>query len=66
MLPAEIRRVILCAAENLRIGEQDCELDFFAPTDRRCPQRMKDEWKKTAARRSPQSSSDLFNLDSHS
>ena len=26
--------VILCAAENLRIDEQDCGLDFFAPTDR--------------------------------
>ncbi len=26
---------ILCTVENLSIDEQDCGLDFFAPTDRR-------------------------------
>jgi hypothetical protein len=35
-------------------------LDFFGPTDWRYEYRLKEERKKTAARRSPQSGCDLF------
>ncbi len=43
---------ILCMAENLRIDEQDCGLDLFAPIDRRYPHCMKKEREKTTARHS--------------
>jgi hypothetical protein len=54
---------ILYKAENLRIDELDCGLDFFDPTDGRYEYCPKKERKNTAARHSPQSGCDLLSLD---
>ena len=42
--------IILCTAENFKIDEQDCGLDFFDPTDRRYEYRRKKERKNTTAK----------------
>jgi hypothetical protein len=47
-----LNAIILRAAENFKIDEQDCGLDFFDPTDSRYEYRRKKEWKNTAARHS--------------
>ena len=59
---------ILCTAENLKIDEQECGLDFFDPTDRRYRYRMREERKKTAAGQSSRTCgiAIFMSLDSHS